>query len=116
MNVFTLHPLAELIRCIRGRRRELASSRTHIDEQLCLDAYEDIGRDAIKRNTAIEANTHAAETADREALNLMESAQKSESDGGCFITPKEAAAIRRNVSRSAELDHDAGELAKVDEV
>lgn len=111
-----MHPLTELMRCFRGRRRELTTSLKHIDEELCLDAYEQIGGEAVERNRTIVNKTHAAETADLEALRLKSLAQLPDSPGGRDITPDEATAIFRNVSRSAECDHDASELAKVDEV
>lgn len=113
MKTFTdIHPITELLRCFRGRRRELALPK-QIDESACLDVFEQVGSEDLTRWQKVETITHAAETEDREALRLMDAAQKSDSEGGCFITPKETAAIRRLVARSAERDHDASELAKV---
>jgi len=41
----------------------------------------------------------------------MDTAQRSDSDGGEYITPREAARIRMRVLKSAVLDNEAATLA-----
>ncbi len=109
-----LHPFVELRRMISGRLREVKLT-PQIDEELFLDGLEACAKDVGSKVLApIEQTTHAAETADLEALRLKALAQMPDSAGGRNITPEEAAAIFRNVSRSAQLDHDASELARHD--
>jgi hypothetical protein len=113
MNILSMSPLTELMRCFRGRRRELTNSRTHIDEELCLDAYEQIGGEAIDRSRDIEASAHKSECYDLEAVKLIRVAAL---DG---ITNEDLPALTkamRLIQKSAELDHDIGGKAKVDAI
>jgi hypothetical protein len=115
MNILTMNPLTELMRCFRGRRREIQFPQ-HIDEEICLDAYEQIGGEAIDLSREIEASAHKAETYDREALARIKEAQSPDSEGGSAITMNEARRFIPFVTKSAELDHDIGGKAKVEAV
>lgn len=108
-----LHPFTELLRMFKGRRRELGNTLKHIDEELVIDAYEDCAKDiGEKILKPAEAKAHAAETYDREALRLIDDVL---ADGK--VTPTEIASLKKAramTARSAECDHDAGELVKFD--
>lgn len=107
-----MRPLAELVSYFAGWLRLCKKNRTY-GEQLGVETAQDILVDVVTEQKKIEAVAHKAETYDREALRLIDEAESSSSEGGRFITPKEMAVIRQHVSRSAEMDHDLGEMAKV---
>lgn len=101
-----LRPLAEL------RRWIFASRARYLGLRLWLPYARSgvtlaIAGDCIKESNTCAALAHAAETADREALALLDSVL---ADG--TVTPAEIAALRRvraHVARSAEQDHDLAE-------
>lgn len=112
MNIMSLHPARELLQYLAGWKRSI-HSKQRIPEECAIIGAEDIVKDDIARWSSVEQKAHADEVADREALRLLDVAQSPNSDGGCLITLQEAAAIRSNVARSAELAHDVGDLAKL---
>src|SRR5688572_26187573 len=88
MPTLTLHPLTELLRMFRGRRRELQCPK-HIEEDLVIDAYEQVGHEAIERTLAAAAKSHEAEVCIGESVNGVDAAMLPESEGGTAITPTE---------------------------
>lgn len=62
----------------------------------------------------VTETAHKAETYDLEALAKFDQARSPDSDGGTAITAREEKAIKGLILKSATLDHDASELAKVE--
>ena len=97
---------------IAGRLREVKQT-PHIDEELFLDGLESCAQDIGGKVLApIETIAHRAETHDREAIRLLDDVL---ADGK--VEQTEIASLKRAramAKRSAECDHDAGELARHD--
>jgi hypothetical protein len=115
MNIIELSPVSEALRFFAGWRREL-TKLFRPDEELMVDAAEQIVVEIAQQHREIEASAHKAETYDLEALKRIKEAQAPDSDGGNMITPTEARGFVSFVAKSAELDHDIGGKAKVEAV
>jgi hypothetical protein len=115
MNIIELSPVSEALRFFAGWRRELTKI-FRPDEELMVDAAEQIVVEIADQHREIEASAHKAETYDREALARIKEAQSPDSEGGSAITVNEARRFIPFVTKSAELDHDIGGKAKVEAV
>lgn len=110
MPTVTVHPVAELRRFIFNSKA-IASAKRYYHELLGWEACEDIAADIAAQQRQIVDATHKAETLDREAVKLLDAVL---SDGR--VTAEEVAAVKKArtlAAQSAEVDHDASELAHV---
>jgi len=100
----------ELGTLLRGWGRVARAKRAHL-EALRVGAAEDLHAELVDAHRANAAAAYTAETADREALRLLEAATSPDSDGGEHVTPAELVSVRRLITQSAELDHDLAEAS-----
>lgn len=107
-----MHPIIRITKFVAGSIN-LARAKQCFEELLGWETAQQIVEVVAQRERQISATAYKSEVYDREALRLMDEAQAPDSDGGEMITPREAKAIRTFTLKSAELDHNAAELATV---
>jgi hypothetical protein len=103
-----MKPLLEMGRYIAGSI-SLTRAKRQFGELLGWEAAQDIHTEIVTEVRQVRDVAHAAETYDREALRELDVAL---ADDG-VINAEEAKKIRALVTRSAEADHNASELAAV---
>jgi hypothetical protein len=111
MTTRTINPLSEICLYVAGWLRACRANKSH-GEQAGVETLQDIVAEAVQRNQEVVAVCHAGETHDREAVRLLDQVL---ADGK--VERSEVAALKRAralTQRSAECDHDASELARVD--
>lgn len=105
-------PLIELTRYLKGWGN-LATAKRQFAELLGVEVAQEICSEVVEHERQISSTAYKSEIYDREALRLMDEAQAPDSEGGENITPTEAKKIRVFAQKSAELDHNAAEMATV---
>lgn len=113
MSQRTINPLSEICLYVAGWLRACRANKSH-GEELGVETLQDIVSEAVERNNEVVAVCHASETYDREAVCLLDEVL---ADGK--VEASEVASLKKAralTHRSAECDHDASELAKVDPI